>query len=117
MFSKGSILVYFLVLMINIFQITNYLLYKSNVEMEIIQKLIVVNESILLEKEIITFAESIDYNSEYETEHNISNNIVKISNDSSKIFVNVSGSVNFNIEIDFDFEKNNAKSYKIIGEY
>ena len=61
MFSNGSLLVYFLVLMMNIFQVSDYLLYKSNVEMNIIENLVVVNHSVNFEKKIITLVESIDY--------------------------------------------------------
>ena len=129
MFSNGCLLVYFLVLMMNIFQVSDYLLYKSNVEMNIIENILVVNQSVNFEKKIITLVESIDYDSKQEQlksddiqdsedeeiihQYYIDDHLITINNIDNIINVIVQGEFCFNMEIELNEIDNRAMWYKL----
>ncbi len=129
MFSNGCLLVYFLVLMMNIFQVSDYLLYKSNVEMNIIENIVVVNHSVNFEKKIITLVESIDYDIKEEQlksddiqdsedeeiihQYYIDDHLITINNIDNIINVIVQGEFCFNMEIELNAIDNRAMWYKL----
>ena len=116
MFSNGALLIYFLVMMINIIKVSDYLLYKANVEMMIMENLMNVNESIVLEKAIIDVVEAIDYEQEYLNQHYINDHLITIELDNNEINVKIEGEFNFMMKIDMNMEEKRANWYKLIND-